>query len=519
MRFLFFCQLSVLLAVSATATETPSPSPQPTGTLESQPSVIPKEPAVAAKEKPAPELKSGSVLRVNSTNQSYDFFRPWSKKAPFNRRGLGAVIDGGEVLVTAELVWDSNFIELEKPGTGERTSAKVAVIDYETNLALLKPTDEDFLKDLQPLDTNATVKVGDHLAVVQLEANGAPVSTEALVTSAEVGHYVLDDFSYLLFKMSCPLQYRDNSFTLPIVEDHHLTGMLLRYDPRSQTIDAISTPVIQHFLKEAEHQPYLGFPSFGISFSATRDPQFRRYEKLSDSEGGIYVDDVEPNAPAAKADIQPGDVLLTIDGKAIDPDGDYDDALYGRLSITHLITTLSYSGQKVPVTFLRHGEHKEVEVALFNRPPQDYVIDPYIIGRPPRYLILGGLVFEELSRQYLREWGPAWQKEAPQRFVYFDHYQADLFPKPRKIVFLSQILPNNDTIGYAQLNYMAIERVNGQPIYRLEDLAKAIEKPINGFHKIEFDLDPKVLYLDAEKVQTDAAQLQKTYSLPELHRF
>ena len=512
MKFLVLFQVSAFFALSAVAAENPSPTPAATPAAEVRPSAAPKE-AVAT------ELKGGSVLRVNSTNQSYDFFRPWSKKAPFNRRGLGAVIDGGEVLVTAELVWDSNFIELEKPDTGERSSAKVAVVDYETNLALLKPNNPDFLKDLQPLDTSVQPKVGDHLSVVQLEATGTPVSTEALLTSAEVGHYVLDDYSYLLFKMSCPLQYRDNSFTLPIVEDHHLISMLLRYDPRSQTIEAISTPVIQHFLKEAEHQPYQGFPSFGISFSTTRDPQFRHYQKLSDSEGGIYVDDVEPDAPAAQADIQTGDVLLSIGGKSIDPDGDYDDSLYGRLSITHLITTLSYSGEKVPVTLLRHGERKDVVVSLFHKPPEDYAIDPYVIGRPPRYLILGGLVFEELSRQYLREWGPSWQREAPQRFVYFDHYQADLFPKPRKIVFLSQILPSNDTIGYPQMNYMAVERVNGRPIYRLEDLARAIEKPINGFHKIEFDLDPKVLYLDAGQVQENAAQLQKTYSLPALRRF
>jgi hypothetical protein len=46
-----------------------------------------------------------------------------------------------------------------------------------------------------------------------------------------------------------------------------------------------------------------------------------------------------------------------------------------------------------------------------------------------------------------------------------------------------------------------------------------MEKPINGFHKIEFDLDPKVMYLDATKVQENAAALQKTYSLPAMRRF
>ena len=111
MRFLLFCQVSVFFTLSAVAAENPTPALPATPSLETGPSAAPKEHL-------ATELKGGSVLRVNSTNQAYDFFRPWSKKAPFNRRGLGAVIDGGEVLVTAELVWDSNFIELEKPEIG-----------------------------------------------------------------------------------------------------------------------------------------------------------------------------------------------------------------------------------------------------------------------------------------------------------------------------------------------------------------------------------------------------------------
>src|SRR4030088_3678134 len=87
--------------------------------------------AATPKDKPVPELQKGSVVRVNSTNQQYDFFRPWNKKAPFNRRGIGAVIDGNEVVVAAELVANRNFIELEKPESGERTSAQGVAIDHE----------------------------------------------------------------------------------------------------------------------------------------------------------------------------------------------------------------------------------------------------------------------------------------------------------------------------------------------------------------------------------------------------
>ena len=40
----------------------------------------------------------------------------------------------------------------------------------------------------------------------------------------------------------------------------------------------------------------------------------------------------------------------------------------------------------------------------------------------------------------------------------------------------------------------------------------------NGYHKIEFEEDPHEIYLDAKQVEEDAAQLQKTYSLPALQR-
>src|SRR5206468_726060 len=80
--------------------------------------------------------------RNNVTGQSYDDFRPWQKKAPFSKRALGAVLSKGRVLVTADLVANQNYVELERAESGEKTAAKVQVIDYEANLALLEPMDK-----------------------------------------------------------------------------------------------------------------------------------------------------------------------------------------------------------------------------------------------------------------------------------------------------------------------------------------------------------------------------------------
>jgi S1-C subfamily serine protease len=468
------------------------------------------------KEAPAPPEQKGSVVRVNATNQAYDFLRPWSKAAPFSRRGLGVLIDGGNILVTAELVANSDYIELERADGGEKTTATVEVIDYEANLATLRSTDAKFLDGMRPLQTTTDVKTGDYLSVLQLESNGTPVSTKALVTTVEVGKYALEDSGYLMFRLSCPLQFRENSFTLPIVKDDKLAAFLMRYDSRSQTIDAISSPVIEHFLVESRHQPYRGFPRAGLGFSPTRDPQLRRYLKLQDSDGGVYVNQVDQSGPAAKAGLKEGDVLVAIDDKQVDPDGNYIHPVYGKLSITHLSTTEAYSGQSITMTVIRNGERQQLNLELFRRPVKEYAIEPYTIGKQPRYYILGGLVFEELTRQYLREWGANWLKDAPQRLVYYDKFQSDLFQGKRKIVILTQILPTEDTVGYEQLSNLVVTKLNGHDILSLDDFAEAAKNPSDGYHKLEFEEDPHEIYLDAKQVEEDGAQLQKTYSIPSL---
>ena len=475
-------------------------------------------PEPTPKEEPVPPEQKGSVVRVNSTNQSYDFLRPWSKEAPFSRRGLGVLIDGRKILVTAELVENSDYIELERADSGEKSVATVQVIDYEANLATLSSPDPKFLEGMQPLQTTTDVKTGDYLSVLQLETNGTPVSTRALVTSVEVGKYALEDSGYLMFRMSCPLQFRENSFTLPIVKENRLAAFLMRYDSRSQTVDAISSPVIEHFLLEAQHQPYKGFPRAGIGFSPTRDPQLRKYMKLQDSDGGVYINQVDQSGPAAKAGVKQGDVLIAIGDKQVDPDGNYLHPIYGKLSITHLTTTEAYCGQHVAMTVIRNGERKQLNMELFRRSCEDYVVEPYTIGKPPRFYVLGGLVFQELTRQYLREWGTNWLKDAPQRLVYYDRFQSDLFPEKRKIVFLTQILPAQDTVGYEQLNNLVVTKLNGRQILSLDDFAAAAKNPTDGYHKIEFEEDPHEIYLEAKQVEEDAAQLQKTYSLPALQR-
>src|SRR5947207_351739 len=147
------------------------------------PVAVQKMPAAAQGAVQAKEL---SLVRVNVTSQAFDYFRPWQKKAPFSKRALGAILPHGRVLVTADLVANQNYVELERAESGEKTAANVVVIDYEANLALLEPMDKKFLDGLQPLDLALDTVVGYRLAAWQLESNGALVVTGGIVASIQM---------------------------------------------------------------------------------------------------------------------------------------------------------------------------------------------------------------------------------------------------------------------------------------------------------------------------------------------
>jgi hypothetical protein len=459
-------------------------------------------------------VSSNSLVRVNSTNQAFDFFRPWTKKAPFLRRGLGVVLPGGQILVTAELVANRTYVELEKAGSAEKSPAEIIVIDYDCNLALLRPADSNFLKDAKPLSLDSGASVGDKASILQLESNGLIADTPGVITTITVAGYPLDHLALLTYRISAPLQNREGSFTIPAIRDGRLLGLLMRYDSRSQTADVIAAPVISHFLDDAKLGTYPGFPRAGLVFAATRDPQFRRYIGLT--EDGVYITEIRPASAAEKAGLRKGDVILAVEGKSVDPDGNYEEPGIGKIPFSHITNTISHVGDTVNFSILRDGKRETIPVTLTSVRDEQSISDAYEFDRQPRYLILGGVVFRELSRPYLQEWGGNWMKDAPQRLVYLDAFQNELPPDRGKIVFLSQVFPTPNTLGYENLEHLVVTKVNGVPIKSLDDLAKAAKSTKDGFLKIEFDEDPSFIYLDASDNEKSRTQLMQDYGIPAL---
>jgi len=457
-----------------------------------------------------------SVIRVNVTRQGYNFRRPWEQLASKTHTAIGVIIAGPRVLVTASLIANHRYIELEKIDTGEKSRARLEEVDYEGNLALLKPERVTFLKGMQPVQLTVDAKQGDELQVWQVKPNGIVTPGTGTIPAIEAALYSYRNY-FLTYRLNGSLQYRFGNITMPVVKDGKLAGLVMRYDAKRQTINVLAAPVIKHFLADISDGKYMGFPTTDVKIVSTEDPHLRRYTNIPDTVGGVYVEGVTPRSTAAKAGLRKGDIIIEIAGYPIDSRGNFEHPIYGKMALSHLLRCEFHVGDKVKHRLYRAGKLLNIEILADHRRPEAFLIPPYIIDVPPRYYILGGLVLQELSVPYLRTYGKRWTLKAPIHFSYYEKNQDFLENDSRqKIIFLSGVLPTSYTVGYESLSNIEVIRINNQVVARLEDVHRALENPVDGFHKIEFKQRPKIIYLNPMEIPKINEQIKQRYRIPVL---
>ena len=480
-------------------------------------------PSAVAKAQDTKFGPSTSILRVNVTSQPYNFALPWQKRPPSNRQGLGALMKDQHILVTAELVQDANYIELELASSGKLLTAKAETVDYEANLALIVPAEDpgEFFKDLIPLEVDsAPPKKGDKFEVWQFEENGSPVTSEIVFEKAQLGTNFLDGSYFLQFEANGSVNYRAGSFTLPVLHGGKLAGMLLSYSSKDEVANILPYPIVNRFFDDAKDGTYDGFPNFGVKFANTLDDQLRSYLQLGPHDGGIMITGVMKGTSAAASGLQVGDVLLEIDGHPIDSRGNYHDDTWGLLALGHLVKGNAKVGDELKAKIVRDGKPMDIGIKLTRKPPTDFLIDPYMFNRGPKFTVLGGILFQELTQTYLESAGKEWRDRAPLKLVHaVSHPEEYEKEGRRKLVVLTGVLPSESTLGYESLGGLIVNKVNDQPINDIRDLDQALTKPVDGLHKIEVDDVPNVLYVDAKQAQDDNTNLlPQRYRIRELKR-
>ncbi len=180
------------------------------------------------------------------------------------------------------------------------------------------------------------------------------------------------------------------------------------------------------------------------------------------------------------------DVLLEVDGYKIDPKGFFEHPKFGKLPVSFLFHS-TQSKKTLQLKILREKKEKNIQFKLKPLDSESIRI-PFGNTRfeTPKYLILGGIVFIELSETYLMEYGNQWRTRVSKELLYLNDFHKFATNKSdKKFVVISQVLPIAANKTYHGFQQVLVQEFNGTPIESLAHLKTLYEKNKDEFIKID----------------------------------
>ncbi len=449
-----------------------------------------------------------SIVTLEITRKVYDYQQPWTRRSDQSVKS-GVVTGPNELLTTAEYLQDRTLIRVQKGGRGKWFEGDVAWIDYHANLAVVTVKDPTFWAGLKALPVAAKVPTRGQADLVRWR-NGALEAREVNINRLVVKRGKLTFIDTL--QMEIDTEMSGIGWSETIIQDGKIVALSATREERSLT--AIPSHFIKRCLDSRHTGPFPGLGYFAFVWQRGENPPLMDYLKLKGEPRGAVVSEVPSNMVPPGA-LKPRDVIMEIDGLAIDSQGDYRDPDYGNLSLENLATHAHWAGQKVKMKVWRDGKEVLTEYQL---PKADYkveVVPDALFDAEPEYLIMGGLVFQPLTIPYLQSWGADYMRKAPFRLSYASQQKASA--STPSVVVLSAVLPDTFNIGYQEARWLLLDQVNGKKISNLRDIQNALKNPKNGFHELLFQEGDNLrrAVLDATGLDQSTQRILQRYGIDE----
>ena len=457
----------------------------------------------------AKALRAG-IVSVRVTGQDWNVRAPWEKQAPWTRTVTGLVVPGRRILVASTAFGNHLLVEAQKLGRDERSAARVALVDQEGPLALVEVDDPAFWEGLEPLPLARIAPGEGALTIHRWQRSGLLDSYPGTVRQVRSGRHGLSQTTLLTLEVATGAEGLGDSEV--VMDDGHVAGLVTGRS--GDTFAAIASPVLAQFVEDASRGDWRGFARAGLAWEDLTNPALRAALGLAPGETGVRLLRVAPNGSAGGL-LRAGDVLLEIAGSKLDPTGRYEHPQYGRMLFAQLFTDGRRPGDTVAAKVLRDGQRLEVTIPLKRMLPEQEKVPPYAYGRGPGYVIVGGLVFQELTRPYLGAYGD-WARRAPPRLlVALDREAAVPDPEWPRIVLLASVLPDPVNLGYQDLRDLIVERVNGRRIGSLDHLRQAFANPPGPYHVVELlaGQGARRVVIRVEDARAAAARLHDAYGV------
>jgi S1-C subfamily serine protease len=435
-----------------------------------------------------------SLVRIATTSQTPDYRQPWAGGSLGGGSGSGFVIDGNRILTNAHVVGNARHLVVSREGDPALRPARVLHVAHDCDLALITVDDPSFFEGVPALEFGGVPAMESTVSVYGYPIGGDRLSvTRGVVSRIDFqpySHSGLD--AHLTIQIDAAINPGNSGG--PVLQDGRVVGIAFQGfsgDVAQNVGYMIPTPVIRRFLHDVEDGSYDNYMDIAVSYHPLHNPAMRAALGLPSDDRGVFVGTVYRGG-SSDGILEPGDVILTIDGLPVASDGQVEmDG--GRTDLAEVVER-KFKGDTVRLGILRDGKPLDLVVPLEDPWPFSMQANAYDVS--PVFLVYGGLVFQPLDANFMKAHDP----DSLRLRYHFDHFISHHLHLERpEIVVLANILPDPVNSYAAEFRHGIVDSVNGRKISGMQDLAEALEE--GGEHVVIELLGPgRPIVLDRAEV-------------------
>lgn len=448
-----------------------------------------------------------SVLRIEVATIVPDYETPWNSGRFGGGIGTGFLIGKNKILTNAHVVSNQDRLLVTVYGNPRKYPAKLEYIAHDCDLALLSVEDFSDFEEFPVFELGDVPELESQVRVIGYPMGGERLSvTRGVVSRIDFQPYSHSRAdSHLVVQIDAAINPGNSGG--PVVQGDKVVGVAFQgLRQADNTGYIIPTPVVKRFLKDIEDGSYDHYAELGISDFPLHNPAMRMALGLPDDGKGVLVDSVTPTS-SADGVIEPGDILMSLDGNAVDSAGMVNiDG--GNVNLNEIVER-KFAGDKVAVEFIRKGERKKVDITL--KPLKWSSMYAVQYEKKPRYIVFGGLVMQPLDRNLF---ATAKFEDVTVRRLFTDYVSKGLFQKHEDIVVLHRVLSDPLTSQLDQFSGHVVKKINGEEVKSLKhanELLHPEEAP--EYHVIELFGGSRPVIIPSAQVDEANKRVAKNYGI------